>query len=211
MADLPAQFHVLLIGTLRPKVASTCSLVLDGETCVVIDPGLSPGQSALTGPLRELGLVPDSITDVVISHHHPDHALNVGLFPAARVHDHWAIYDFSGSWDSVDAEGRQISPNVQLMRTPGHTTDDISTVVRTAEGIVVFTHEWWTAEGPAEDPYAPDQAALSASRARILALADLIVPGHGAPFRPTDATPRYADSTASAHASWTRATGTTSP
>ena len=190
MADTPAQFHVLLTGTLRPIVASTCSLVIDGDVRIVIDPGLSPSQAAITDPLRALGLSPDSITDVVISHHHPDHALNVALFPSARVHDHWAIYDFAGGWDSVDAEGRRISPNVQLIRTPGHSAEDISTVAKTADGVIVFTHAWWTAEGPADDPYAPDPAVLRASRARILALADLIVPGHGAPFRPSDATPR---------------------
>jgi hypothetical protein len=55
---------------------------------------------------------------------------------------------------------------------------------------VVFTHLWWTEAGPAEDPYAPDAAVLHASRGRVLELADLVVPGHGAPFRPTDATPR---------------------
>ena len=58
------------------------------------------------------------------------------------------------------------------------------------DDVVVFTHLWWTARGPAEDPYAPDPAVLHASRARVLALADVIVPGHGAPFTPTDATPR---------------------
>ncbi|MEH0631010.1 hypothetical protein [Streptomyces stelliscabiei] len=26
-----------------------------------------------------------------------------------------------------------------------------------AEGLVVLTHLWWTAEGPADDPFAPDR------------------------------------------------------
>jgi glyoxylase-like metal-dependent hydrolase (beta-lactamase superfamily II) len=190
VTDPPAQFHVLLEGTLRPAVASTCSLVIDGAMRIVIDPGLSPSQAAITDPVRALGLSPADITDVVISHHHPDHALNVALFPAARVHDHWAIYDFAGSWESVDAEGRQVSSNVHLMRTPGHSAQDISTIVRTADGVVVFSHAWWTADGPADDPYAPDPDVLHASRARILALADLIVPGHGPAFRPSETTAR---------------------
>ena len=66
----------------------------------------------------------------------------------------------------------------------------LTTLARTPEGVVVFTHLWWTADGPAEDPYAPDPAVLHASRARVLELADLIVPGHGDPFRPSGATPR---------------------
>ncbi len=54
----------------------------------------------------------------------------------------------------------------------------------------MLTHAWWTADGPAEDPVAEDMAALHASRARILAIADAIIPGHGARFRPDGVTPR---------------------
>lgn len=194
MTDAPlartARFDVLLAGSLSPACASSCSLVRDGDAVIVIDPGLAPSQEAILGPLRAFGVEPGAVTDVVLSHHHPDHALNVALFPAARVHDHWAIYDFGGRWDDVEAEGRILAPSVSLLRTPGHSAEDISTVVGTDDGMVVFTHLWWSLDGPAEDPYAPDAAVLHASRARVLGLADVIVPGHGAPFTPTDATPR---------------------
>jgi len=194
MTDAPAarsaRFDILLPGSLGPHVASTCSLVRDGDALIVIDPGLAPSQDAILDPLRALGVEPAAVTDVVLSHHHPDHALNVALFPAARVHDHWAIYDFAGRWDDVEAEGRVLAPSVSLLRTSGHSAEDISTLVGTADSVVVFTHLWWTAEGPAEDPFAPDPALLHASRARVLEVADLIVPGHGAPFRPDSSTPR---------------------
>lgn len=194
MPDAPAsrnaQVDILLVGSAGPQVASTCSLVRDGEVAIVIDPGLSPSQAAILEPLAALGLAPDDVTDVVISHHHPDHTLNVALFPRARVHDHWAIYDFAGRWDDGDAEGRELGPSVRLIRTRGHSAEDISTVAGTPGGVVVFTHLWWTEATPAEDPYAPDPALLHASRARVLAFADLIVPGHGAPFRPSATTPR---------------------
>jgi len=157
---------------------------------IVIDPGLAASQDSITGPLREHGRPPTDVTDVVISHHHPDHTINVGLFPQARLHDHWAIYDFRGRWDSIDCEGRQVSPNVRLIQTPGHSAEDLSTVVQTADGVYVVTHEWWTSDSPVDDPYSPDLQALRASRARILELADLIVPGHGPPFRPNESTPR---------------------
>ena len=185
-----ARFDILVTGSPGPRCSSTCSLVRDGEAVIVIDPGLAPSQAAILDPLAELGVDPAQVTDVVLSHHHPDHALNVALFPAARVHDHWAIYDFAGRWDDVEAEGRVLAPSVRLLRTPGHSAEDISTEVSTPGGTVVFTHLWWTDAGPAEDPYAPDAAVLHASRARVLELADLIVPGHGAPFRPDATTPR---------------------
>ena len=194
MTDAPlgrnARYDLLVIGSTGPGIASTCSLIRDGDAAIVVDPGLSPSQSAILDALRDLGLRPVDVTDVVISHHHPDHALNVALFPAARVHDHWAIYDFAGRWDDVESEGRILSPSVRLIRTAGHSAEDISTVAGTAEGIVVFTHLWWTVDGPAEDPYAPEPDVLHASRARVLDLADVIVPGHGAPFAPGPTTPR---------------------
>ena len=194
MTDAPiartARIDLLVTGSPGPACASTCSLIRDGDAVVVVDPGLAPSQAAILDPLRALGVQPFDVTDVVLSHHHPDHALNAALFPASRVHDHWAIYDFHGRWDDVEAEGRELAPSVRLLQTPGHSAEDISTMAGTADGIVVFTHLWWSEAGPAEDPYAPDPAVLQASRARVLALADVIVPGHGAPFRPTDATPR---------------------
>jgi glyoxylase-like metal-dependent hydrolase (beta-lactamase superfamily II) len=185
-----ARFDILLVGSRGPATASTCSLVRDGGVAIVIDPGLAPSQAAILDPLASLGLAATDVTDVVLSHHHPDHALNAALFPAARVHDHWAIYDFNGRWDDSECEGRLLSPSVSLIRTPGHSAEDLSTVVRTPDGVVVFTHLWWTATGPAEDPYAPDPADLRASRARVRGLADIVVPGHGAPFKPSEATPR---------------------
>jgi glyoxylase-like metal-dependent hydrolase (beta-lactamase superfamily II) len=48
---------------------------------------------------------------------------------------------------------------------------------------VACTHAWWRADRtPEVDPLADDQAALEASRARILAEADTVVPGHGETF-----------------------------
>lgn len=194
MTDAPAgrtaRFDILLTGSAGPDVVSTCSLIREGPIAIVVDPGLAPSQSAILDALGALGLGAGDVTDVVLSHHHPDHTLNVSLFPRARVHDHWAIYDFGGRWDSVESEGRVLAPSVYLLRTPGHSKEDISTVVGTAEGVAVFTHLWWTDTAPVEDPYAPDAGVLHASRARVLALADLVVPGHGAPFVPGASTPR---------------------
>lgn len=62
-------------------------------------------------------------------------------------------------------------------------------LVHTADGVVAFTHVWWNGDGPAEDPYA-DMERLHASRARVLAVADVAIPGHGPAFTPSDATPR---------------------
>jgi glyoxylase-like metal-dependent hydrolase (beta-lactamase superfamily II) len=181
-----ARVGVLQEGYLREEadgqhVGSTVGLVRDGDLVLVVDPGFVPSRAGLLDRLADLGVAPGDVTDIVISHHHPDHTVNIALFPEARVHDHWAVYT-GDLWDSRDAHGAVLSPSVRLARTPGHTAEDISTIVGTAEGLLAFTHTWWTPEGPVEDPYTPDQSALDRSRALLAGLVDTIVPGHGAAF-----------------------------
>jgi glyoxylase-like metal-dependent hydrolase (beta-lactamase superfamily II) len=194
--DLPpagaARVHVLHDGYVRDdgdRVASTVTLIQEGNVAVIVDPGMVPSRSALLTALAGRGVAPQSVTDVVFSHHHPDHTVNAALFPAARIHDHWAIYD-GDRWISRDADGFALSPSTRLMATPGHTPQDITTLAATPAGVHACTHAWWAADGPADDPFAPDAGALAVSRARILAVAAVIIPGHGPAFAPGDATPR---------------------
>jgi glyoxylase-like metal-dependent hydrolase (beta-lactamase superfamily II) len=186
---MSADFHVLQEGMAGPKVRSTVTLVLDAEHIIVIDPGMAPSQAAILDPLRSHGVEPGDVTDVVVSHHHPDHTVNVGLFGEARLHDYWATYHHD-TWTSRSAEGFEISPSVVTWLTPGHTREDITTILRTEDEVVAFTHLWWTADGPAVDPRGTSQDEISLGRDRVLAHASLIIPGHGAPFRPSASTPR---------------------
>ena len=171
-------------------VASSVVLVRDSDAVVVIDPGMVKDPGLILDPLRAAGVAPEDVTDVVLSHHHPDHTWHLALFPQARVHDVWAVYR-GDQWDSQPAEGRQVSAHVRLIETPGHTPQDVTTLVDTEAGLVVCSHLWWNAEGPPEDPRGTDAEALHANRVRVLALAPVtIVPGHGPAFSPTASTPR---------------------
>jgi glyoxylase-like metal-dependent hydrolase (beta-lactamase superfamily II) len=189
-----ATVHVLAAGYAREDsdgehVGSTVTLIQDGNGVIIVDPGLVASRSALLAALASHGVAPDAVTDVVFSHHHPDHTVNAALFPAARIHDHWAIYD-GDLWITREADGYAVSPSVRLLATPGHTAEDITTLAATPDGVYACTHAWWAAEGPAQDPFAPDAEVLAASRARILAVAKVIIPGHGPAFEPDASTPR---------------------
>lgn len=188
-----ATIEVLVAGYARKdgevaRVASTVSLVRAAGLIAVVDPGMVADQQHILAPLAARGLAPADVTDVIVSHHHPDHTINVGLFPAATVHDHWATYR-GDVWVDRPAEGAVLADGVTLWATPGHTDEDLSTVVTTDEGVVVLTHLWWhaTMQG---DPRATDLDRLHANRARVLAVADRIVPGHGPAFDVTPMTPR---------------------
>jgi glyoxylase-like metal-dependent hydrolase (beta-lactamase superfamily II) len=189
-----AHVHILHEGYVRDadggdRVGSTVTLIRDGAHLIVVDPGMVPRRDALLGALAARGHAPDDVTDVVFSHHHPDHTVNAALFPAAVIHDHWASYD-GDLWIGRDGGDFELSPSVRLIATPGHSHEDITTLAATPDGIYACTHAWWGPDGPDQDPLAADQIALSASRQRILAVASVIVPGHGPAFRPDERTPR---------------------
>jgi glyoxylase-like metal-dependent hydrolase (beta-lactamase superfamily II) len=183
---MTASLDVLCAGYAADRVASTVVLIRDTSAVIVVDPGMVASRRQILGPLAQLGVDPADVTDVVFSHHHPDHTLNAALFGRARFHDHWAIYH-NDVWADRPADGFELSPSVRLMATPGHTAQDITTLVATADGLAACTHLWWAREGPASDPLAEDQAVLDRSRAKLLALEPvLIVPGHGPPFAPAE-------------------------
>jgi glyoxylase-like metal-dependent hydrolase (beta-lactamase superfamily II) len=187
-----ARVDILLEGSLTSTgggVASSCTLIRDGDRVIVVDPGMAASAGSILEPLAALGVAPGAVTDVVLSHHHPDHTIHAGHFPNSAIHDHWAIYRGT-DWEDSECDGRVLAPSVVLARTPGHTAEDLAVVAGTPDGVVVCTHSWFNGETRVEDEDPDDAEQLRASRRAILEVADRIVPGHGPAFVPTDATPR---------------------
>ena len=179
-----ASFHLLHAGYVNEQgVAGTVSLVRDGDAIIVVDPGMvGDRERDITRPLSDLGVGPDDVTHVFLTHHHPDHALNGGMFPNAAVVDFWATYT-ADQWTDHPGTGHRPSPNTEILLTPGHTAEDATLLIQTDEGVVACTHLWWRSDRtPDVDPLADDQLALEASRRLVLERADIIVPGHGEPF-----------------------------
>ena len=184
----PAVVHVLHEGYVREdsrgdRVGSTVTLIVDAGRVIVVDPGMVGDRGGLLTALADRGMAPGEVTDVVFSHHHPDHTVNAALFPAARIHDYWATYD-GDLWTGRDPGEFGLTGSVRLVPSPGHTAEDITTLAATSDGVYACTHAWWGPHGPEEDPLATDPQALRASRERILAVAAVIIPGHGPAFRP---------------------------
>lgn len=178
--------HVLHNGYSREegtRVGSSITLVLDGDARIVVDPGMVASRSLILDPLAALGVAPEAITHVVLSHHHPDHTLNAALFPNADVVDFWAVYR-DDLWLDNGGDDWAMTPNTRLWLTPGHTEEDVSLIVHADDAVYATTHMWWHSDRtPAIDPYSPDQAMLDRNRERVLAVADIVIPGHGEPFR----------------------------
>lgn len=168
-------------------VQSTITLVQGNGHNIVVDPGMTYSPLDITNALKTHNLTPDDIDTVFVTHHHPDHTRYMGLFVGARVYDYASIYA-SDQWLDID-DGHQITPNVKIVRTPGHTDEDATLVVSNVDNfaeskkpcVVAICHLWWF-EGKDDDPTAKNMDQLRKSREKISTIADYIIPGHGRAF-----------------------------
>src|SRR3954451_1597642 len=178
-----ASVHLLHAGYAAARVGSSITLIRDGDALIVADPGMVADRSRILDPLAALDVAPEAVTHVFLSHHHPDHTINVALFPNAEVVDFWARYR-ADEWLDHDGDGHRLSEHAQLWLTPGHTEEDATLIVDADEGVHALTHLWWRGDRtPEVHPLAWDQAWIGRSRARVLEVADVVIPGHGEPFR----------------------------
>src|SRR5512141_538218 len=92
--------------------------------------------------LGALGVAPEAVTHVFLSHHHPDHTINIALFPNAEVVDFWARYK-DDLWLDHDGDGHRLGPRAELWLTPGHTEEDATLVVDAGDAVYALTHLWW--------------------------------------------------------------------
>ena len=143
--DAPSQgtasLRVLSTGYLGRRFASTVTFVRDGAALIVVNPGMVADIESILRPLRDLGVRPAAVTDVVLLAARPAHIVNAALFPGARLHDATAVYQ-NDTKARRPADRFLISPSVRLIETPGHHPDDLTLLVATARGIVAVTHLW---------------------------------------------------------------------
>jgi glyoxylase-like metal-dependent hydrolase (beta-lactamase superfamily II) len=74
------------------KVASTVALVQGKNITLIVESGMVAYRSLITNSLKKHNISVDAVTHIFISHHHPDHTVNIRLFPNTEVIDFWAKY-----------------------------------------------------------------------------------------------------------------------
>ena len=154
--------HLLQAGYNGDRVASSITLVRDRDALIVTDPGLVASRARILDPLRELGVEPEDVTHVFLSHHHPDHMTNIALFPEAWVIDVDSRYK-DDQWLDHEGDGYALGPNSRLWVTPGHTDSGTSLVVTADDATYAMTHLWWHADrSPEVDPLGDEVALVEA-------------------------------------------------
>ncbi len=173
------------------RASPTTVLVRDGGKLLLCDPGANP--ELLRQALAARGLQAQDIDLIFITHFHPDHFLNIRLFPETPVMDGLAIWQH----DLMRPHRNRLPDwSCRLLSTPGHTQECVTLLVPTEkDGTVAIAGDvfWWS-DGEEQvltrqallhkrDHFAVNPGLLQLSRQLVLDAADLVIPGHGAPFR----------------------------
>ena len=155
-------------------------LVTDGSSHLLVDSGMPPaaevfrkwniegtggGPEAMRRTLREIGLSPDDVATVVLSHLHFDHAWNLELFPRARVlvqrdelfhaidpvptqrlyytrQTYLSVLDRKrpSELTLLDGDGTVVD-GVSVLKVPGHTPGMLVVIVETDRGRVALVSD----------------------------------------------------------------------
>ncbi|WP_243028854.1 MBL fold metallo-hydrolase [Thermus albus] len=189
--------------TQRGYLGASSAYVVQAAKTVLYDTLGFAEREGLYGRLEALGIPPETVEVVVISHLHFDHAANLDLFPWAEVVLHRlelahaeevaknpmadpaclysSLYLLDHFHLKVVSGEREILPGLRLIHLPGHTPGLVGLEV---EGVGVLASDAvksrFDLEGPPALPCWNPQLALE-SRARILRYHRLF-PGHDVPL-----------------------------
>lgn len=179
----------------------TCTLIKSHDCNIIVDTMTPWDGDLLLQKLQQNRLTPDDIHWVVSTHGHSDHLGNNNLFLKAKhivgtnisQRNRYFIHDFTSA-------PYRLSDTIEIVATPGHTMSCVSVLVR--ESVLPFLSDAGTdasttvaivgdlferrddivdsalwLEAGSEDP-----KAQRINRARMAAIADYVVPGHGPMF-----------------------------
>jgi len=196
-----------IYGDLRFNLGSTNTvLIRDGGENIIVDPGiLQLGRyGALRARLAEVGLSPQDVDIVVNTHCHYDHIECNYLFRGKRliIHEREVEYckrlywpEFAEAFISIldvdpISEGIQLTENVKVVETPGHTPGSISVIAETEEGRVAIVGDAVIVKEDLLEMRPPSVVSMNFDpEASVRSLEvirglrpSLVIPGHDAPF-----------------------------
>jgi glyoxylase-like metal-dependent hydrolase (beta-lactamase superfamily II) len=164
--------------------AHSTSTLITGGSNILVDTSSREYRDRLLNGLERAAVAPAEIDMVVSTHLHHDHVGNNDLFPHATMLARGEEGPGRG-YEAVFEDG-EVAAGVRLMHTPGHTRGSMSVVVQADDATYVIAgdalptrdnYDKWVPPGINYDP----EVAL-ASMDRVIEIAEIIVPGHGAAF-----------------------------
>ncbi|HKH41469.1 MAG TPA: MBL fold metallo-hydrolase [Solirubrobacterales bacterium] len=188
-------------GRTAGMVAFPNTLLIRGERDYLVDPGLIMQGAPVIGALDELGVHPDEVKDVILTHLHFDHAEGLAGWPMRRTYVHKLETEATyaqlvagvlemANLEVLEGEEGEIEPGLRWIRTPGHTEGLISLLVDTDDGLVVIASdcvgplpEYFEQMDLPED-FGPERDELLRQWKRIRELDPaMVIPGHNPPVK----------------------------
>ena len=177
------------LGPNRFRADGTITLIT-GPNNIIFDTGLPKDKNTILNFLKKEGLSTKDINYVICSHGHSDHIGNNNLFPNATFivsydickDDIYIFHDFpSGIPYKIDEY-------LEVIATPGHSSQDVSLIVKTSKGVIAIVGDLFeNVEDLFNDNlwkiFSEQPKIHAENRNRIIKLADYIVPGHGDMFK----------------------------
>ena len=157
---------------------------------VLVDPGANP--ELLRSAMQKYAIKPENVDALFLTHYHPDHILNIRLFPLQEILDGATRYLAD---TEIPYNGFIPGTDIEVVPTPGHSAEHASLIVNTAEGKFAIAGDlfWWEEDQRQKcdrasllkliDPLAQNVGQLYQSRVILLEKADFFIPGHGKMFR----------------------------
>jgi N-acyl homoserine lactone hydrolase len=211
--DVKVHLYCLNAGNhVYSKIESTTSLILTGQSKIIVDPSTKYSREKIMKGLKSLGLRPKDIDTVVLTHYHLDHVANYDMFKNAQffIHDNELrtlgsltgkltlaalkaiMREFGFSIGDLVGRLKPISElktdgSLNILETPGHTGGSISLCVSGQKSIVVsgdaLTRMSFAEEFSRQSQNGNNASDLySRSFAKVLESGEIIVPGHDRPF-----------------------------
>ncbi|HKM14183.1 MAG TPA: MBL fold metallo-hydrolase [Candidatus Methanomethylophilaceae archaeon] len=167
------------------KADSTSTLIRTEDGIIVVDPSTIFLKPIIKKSFKQLGVYPNEVSCVVLTHSHRDHIENLSMFPNATVYVHEGEdMQVPGAIIVTDAKF-QLMPNIRLVHTPGHTKGSMSVFIKSEQKYVIAgdaipTENNFRRMVPPATNYDKDLALQSIKM--IKRYADVVIPGHGFPF-----------------------------
>lgn len=173
------------------RASGSVTLLKGPQKNILVDAGSPWDKDEILTGLNRQNLRPEDINYMVCTHGHPDHVGNINLFTEAVLIMGFNIQyrDLCHMHDFKQGIPYEIDEEVEIWPTPGHTSEDVSVVVKSTNlGTVVVAGDLFECEADLDCPSLWQEASHSPrqqqqSRIEVLKVADFIIPGHGAMFQ----------------------------
>jgi glyoxylase-like metal-dependent hydrolase (beta-lactamase superfamily II) len=188
-------------GRAAGMVAFPNTVLIRGERDYLVDPGLIMQGNALLGAIQELGVDPNEVKDVILTHLHFDHAEGLTAWPMRKTWVHRIETEApyaaivqpqleNANLEIVDGEEGEIEPGLRWILTPGHCDGLITLLVDTEDGLVAIASDCvgplpeYFEEMDLPEDFGPEREELLTQWRRIRELDPaVVIPGHNPPVR----------------------------